>query len=198
MGKATHSTARGPLGSLVWALNRLTIGFVAAGLATVVCSTGRPPTLDAGIKAIQPLPGKRSLVYGTMRGTWGPLRRGFGQMIGRVSLDLLTADGRYLTIARCIEEPEWQGVLWPLNWWRTEVWFSELLPELSGFESIRVRLEDRLGNERVSDPYPLRGGPGSAELVPDDVRWLALPAIAISPSSAPVDADQVALESPRR
>lgn len=198
MGTGTYLAATGPLRSLVRALNRLTIGIVAAGIATVICSTGRPPTLGASIKAVQVLPGKGTMVYGTMRGTWGPLRRGFGQMIGRASLDLVASDGRYLTIPRCIEEPEWQGVLWPLNWWRTEVWFSEMLPEVRGFEAVRVRVEDRLGNERSSETYPLSGGPGTAALVPDDVRWLALPAVVIRGASTPIIADEASLESPRR
>lgn len=198
MGTAPHLTAPGPVRSLVRVSNRLTLGFVAIGLATVTCSTGRPPPLGATIKAIQSLPGKGTVVYGTVRGSFGPLRRGFGQMIGRASLDLVTGDGRYLTLSRCIEEPEWQGVLWPLNWWRTEVWFSEMLPEVRGFEAVRVRVEDRLGNERTSEAYPLRGGPGTAELAPEDVRWLALPAILVGGPSTPIVADEITLESPRR
>jgi len=198
MGTATPLPTAGPLNSLFRALNRVVIGFVTMGVATVVCSAGRPPSLGAAVKAVQSLPGKGTVVYGTVGGTWGPLRRGFGQMVGRASLDLLTSDGRYLTIPRCIEEPEWQGVWWPLNWWRTEVWFSELLPEVRGFASVRIRVTDRLGNERTSEPYPLSGGPGTAAIVPDDARWLALPSIVLGAAEAPVVADDSALESPRR
>lgn len=198
MGNSTHLTDGGPLKSLVRALNQATIGFVAVGIATVVSSAGRPPMLGASVKAVQSLPGKGTVIYGTMRGTWGPLRRGFGQMVGRASLDLVTSDGRYVTLSRRLEEPEWQGVLWPLNWWRTEVWFSELLPEVRGFESVRVRIEDRLGNERTFESYPLSRGPGTAEIVPDDARWLALPAIVFGAAVAPIVADETTLESPRR
>ena len=198
MDKTTHLTARGSGKSLFRVLNRMTVVFVAVGVSTVICSAGHPPTLGAAIKAVQSLPGKGTVVYGTVGGTWGPLRRGFGQMVGRAGLDLLTSDGRYLTIARCIEEPEWQGVLWPANWWRTEVWFSEMLPEVRGFASVRVRVTDRLGNERTSEPYPLSGGPGTAAMVPDDARWLALPAIVTGAHGAPIVADETTLESPRR
>jgi membrane protein len=39
-----------------------------------------------------------------------------------------------------------------------------------GFDSVRVRVTDRLGNDQVSEPYPLAGGSGKIESVPDDVR----------------------------
>lgn len=179
-------------------VNRVVIAFVAVALVTVVASSGHPPALSASVRVVQSLPHDQGLViYGTIRGSFGPFRRGFGQAIGPASLDLIAPDGRFLTLPRCIEEPRLQGILWPGHWWRKEIWFSEVIPEARGFASVRVRLADRLGNERVSDPYPLTGGAGKPEIIPDDVRWLALPGILIGSPGSPISADDSTLEVPR-
>jgi hypothetical protein len=173
--------------------------FVIVGLVTIALSAGHPPRLSPAVRVVQPLPrGKGVVVYGTIRGSFGPFRRGFGQAIGRASLDLVAPDDRFLTLSGCIEEPRWQGILWPGNWFRTEIWFSEVLPELTGFESVRVRIRDRLGAERVSDSYPLSGGAGKPESIPDDVRWLALPGITMGAAGSPISADDSTLEVQRR
>ncbi len=179
-------------------VNRLVIAFVGVALVTVIGSGGHPPALSASVRVVQALPhGQGMVIYGTIRGSFGPFRRGFGQAIGPASLDLIAADGRFMTLARCIEEPRWQGILWPGHWWRKEIWFSEVIPEVNGFASVRVRLSDRLGNERVSEPYPLAGGAGKPESIPNDVRWLALPGILIGEHGAPISADDSTLETPR-
>ncbi|MFN7950512.1 MAG: hypothetical protein U0610_02220 [bacterium] len=190
--------ARSPLRRAIRVANSLTAAFVVLALATIVASAGRPPPLSASVKAVQLLPDKGVVVYGTLRGTFGPFRRGFGQLVGPPALDLVTEDGRYLTLPDRIEESIGQGILWPFHWARTEIWFSERLPPVSGFASIRVRIQDRLGNQRVSDDYPLAGGPGSPEMVPDDVRWLALPGIVLGGTGSPLIADEATLEAPRR
>ncbi len=190
--------SRSPLRRALGTVNALTLAFVVLALATVVASSGRPPSLGATIKVVQSLPDGGIVVYGTLRGTFGLFRRGFGQLIAPASLDLVADDGRYLTLPECIEEPRWQGIFWPFHWARTEIWFSERLPPLEGFVSVRVRLHDRLDNERVSADYPLAGGPGTSEIVPDDVRWLALPGLVLGGAGARLVADEATLQSPRR
>lgn len=202
-GKGARAARRAGDGKsrLARAVDRATIAacaVLALGLAVVAASWGRPPHLGGEIVRIVQLESGGRLVYGRVSGTFGPMRRGFGQWIGPGGFDLLTEEGRALTLEGGIEEVRWHALLWPPSWWRQEVWFVEALPPLTGFERLRVRLSDRLGNPVVGASVQLSGAHVPAGEVPADVRlWGRLSGVGAS-LAKPIDAAEVELQTIRR
>ena len=182
-------------------LNGLTAAAAAVlllGVTTVVLSWGRPPRLGAEIVRVEPQDGGGAVLYGRVSGSFGALRRGFGQWIGPGGVDLLTADDRVLSLPGRIEELRWQALLWPPNWWRREVWFVEALPPSVGFERVRVHLIDRLGNPVLGPAVRLDRAGTPLEELPVDVRaWGRLEGLGAG-LATPIEASAVELEAPRR
>ncbi len=173
------------------------MGLLVLGLSTVLLSWGRPPHLGGEIVRVESVSSGGVLLYGRVQGSFGPLRRGFGQWIGPVGVDLLTADDRMHSLPRLIEETRWQALLWPPNWWRREVWFVESLPPTPGFQRVRIRITDRLGNAVLGPAVSLAEVGAPRDELPGDLQaWARLESVGARFAS-PVSATDLDLEVSR-